>query len=114
MICPTCRFNDPRSFVRNGAALELCPDCGGTTVAHACMALGVAGLFRIHAAKCTRGCGPIHTCRQCAWLHYPQAHRLAPEEVSMSLIMPNIGAFLLIAVALGAMVQVLFGATSFF
>jgi hypothetical protein len=35
-------------------------------------------------------------------------------EVSMSLIMPNIGAFLLIAVALGAMVQVLFGATSFF
>ena len=32
----------------------------------------------------------------------------------MSLIMPNIGAFLLIAVGLGAMVQVLFGATSFF
>lgn len=35
-------------------------------------------------------------------------------EVSMALIMPNIGAFLLIAVALGAMVQVLFEATSFF
>ena len=35
-------------------------------------------------------------------------------EVSMSLIMPNIGAFLLIAVALAAMAQALFGATGFF
>ena len=35
-------------------------------------------------------------------------------EVSMSLIMPNIGAFLLIAVALSAIAQALFGATSFF
>jgi hypothetical protein len=35
-------------------------------------------------------------------------------EVSMSLIMPNIGAFLLIAVAVSAMGQALLGATSFF
>ena len=32
----------------------------------------------------------------------------------MSLIMPSIGAFLLIAVTLAAMGQALFGATSFF
>jgi hypothetical protein len=36
MICPTCRFNDPPGFVRNGPALEPCPDCGGTMVAHCC------------------------------------------------------------------------------
>ena len=36
MICPTCRFNDPPGFVRHGAALEPCPDCGGTQVAHCC------------------------------------------------------------------------------
>ena len=31
-----CRYNDPPGFVRNGAALEPCPDCGGTMVAHCC------------------------------------------------------------------------------
>lgn len=36
MICPTCRYNDPPGFVRNGAAFEPCPDCGGTIVAHCC------------------------------------------------------------------------------
>ena len=36
MICPTCRFNNPPGFVRNGAALAPCPDCGGTMVAHCC------------------------------------------------------------------------------
>jgi GNAT superfamily N-acetyltransferase len=34
VICTTCRYNDPPGFVRNGAALEPCPDCGGTMVAH--------------------------------------------------------------------------------
>ncbi len=36
MLCETCRYNDPPGFVRNGAALEPCPDCGGTMVAHCC------------------------------------------------------------------------------
>jgi hypothetical protein len=36
MICPICRHNDPPGFLRNGAALEPCPDCGGTMVAHCC------------------------------------------------------------------------------
>ena len=36
MICPTCRYNDPPGFVQNGAALEPCPDRGGTMVAHCC------------------------------------------------------------------------------
>jgi hypothetical protein len=36
MICETCRYNDPPGFVRNGAELEPCPDCGGTMVAHCC------------------------------------------------------------------------------
>src|SRR3712207_2254172 len=36
MICETCRYNDPPGFVRNGVALEPCPDCGGTMVAHCC------------------------------------------------------------------------------
>ena len=36
MICPTCRYNDPPGFVRNGTELEPCPDCGGTMVAHCC------------------------------------------------------------------------------
>jgi len=40
MICPTCRYNDPPGFVRNGAALEPCPDCAGTIVAHCCEADG--------------------------------------------------------------------------
>jgi hypothetical protein len=35
-------------------------------------------------------------------------------EVTMPLIMPNIGACLLIAVGLGAAAQALFGVTSFF
>jgi hypothetical protein len=35
-------------------------------------------------------------------------------EVNMHLIMPNVGAYLLIAVGLGAAAQALFGATSFF
>jgi hypothetical protein len=29
MICPTCRYNKPPGFIRKGAALEPCPDCGG-------------------------------------------------------------------------------------
>jgi len=29
----TCRYNDSPGFVRNGAALEPCQDCGGTMVA---------------------------------------------------------------------------------
>jgi hypothetical protein len=36
MICETCRYNNPRGFVRKGLALEPCPDCGGTMVAHCC------------------------------------------------------------------------------
>jgi len=36
MICPTCRYNDPPGFIRNGPAPEPCPDCGGTMVAHCC------------------------------------------------------------------------------
>jgi hypothetical protein len=36
MICPTCRYSDPPGFIRNGASLEPCPDCGGTMVAHCC------------------------------------------------------------------------------
>ena len=125
MICPTCRYNDPPGFIQNGAALEPCPDCAAQWWRIAAMGCRPTSWpwaarrrelpsFFGSCAKCKRECGPIHTCRQCAWLHYPQAHRLAPEEVSMPLIMPNIGAFLLIAVALGALVQVLFGATSFF
>jgi GNAT superfamily N-acetyltransferase len=34
MICESCRYNDPPGFVRNGAELKPCPDCGGTMVAH--------------------------------------------------------------------------------
>jgi hypothetical protein len=37
-----------------------------------------------------------------------------PMEVSMPLIMPTVGAYLLIAAGLGATAQALFGATSFF
>ena len=36
MICETCRYNDVPGFIRNGAAFEPCPDCGGTMVAHCC------------------------------------------------------------------------------
>ena len=42
MICPTCRYNDPPGFVRKGVALEPCPDCGGTMVAHCCDGLTAA------------------------------------------------------------------------
>jgi hypothetical protein len=35
-------------------------------------------------------------------------------EVKMHLIMPDIGAYLLVAVGLGATAQALFGTTSFF
>jgi hypothetical protein len=36
MICETCRYNDPPGFVRKGAALEPCPKCGSTLIAHCC------------------------------------------------------------------------------
>jgi hypothetical protein len=36
MICETCRYNDPPGFVRRAGALEPCPDCGGSQVAHCC------------------------------------------------------------------------------
>jgi len=36
MICETCRYSNPPGFVRRAGALEPCPDCGGTQVAHCC------------------------------------------------------------------------------
>ncbi len=45
---------------------------------------------------------------------YDGSFSCRPMEVTMPLIMPNIGACLLMAVGLGAAAQALFGVTSFF
>jgi hypothetical protein len=54
MICPTCRYNDPPGFVRNGAALQPCPDCGGAMVAHCCDGLTACN-DPVEEMKRTRG-----------------------------------------------------------